>query len=102
MKRTRDAHKARESWLNAVWRASGLEPLVGRRVERQQSKWQSVEETPGQINQRKLLEREFSKKGDPTCYNSALLRIKLLHGEKLETWQIYKALHSSVQKRGYS
>ena len=33
MKRTREAHKAREAWLDAVWRAAGLTPLVGRRVE---------------------------------------------------------------------
>ena len=42
-----------------------------------------------------------SEKDFNICYNSALLRIKLLAGEPLEAWQIYKALHSAVQKRGY-
>ena len=102
MMRTREAHKAREEWLDAVWRAAGLTPLVGRRVEEIDGKWQPVPETPEQEQERKeKLEREFPKKGDPTCYNSALLRIKLLRGGKLEPWQIYKALHSAIQKRGY-
>ena len=102
MLRTREAHKAREAWLDAVWRAARLMPLVGRRVEERDGVWQPVPETPEQERERKeKLEREFPKKGDTTCYNSALLRIKLLRGEKLEHWQIYKALHSAVQKRGY-
>ncbi len=102
MMRTREAHKAREAWLDAVWCAAGLAPLVGRRVEKREGKWQPVAETPEQETERKeKLEREFPKKGDVACYNSALLRIKLLRGEKLEPWQIYKALHSAIQKRGY-
>ena len=102
MMRTREAHKAREAWLDALWRAAGLTPLVGRRVQERDGKWQAVEETPEQKTEREeRLEREFPKKGDTTCYNSALLRIKLLRGEKLEPWQIYKALHSAIQKRGY-
>ena len=103
MMRTREAHKAREAWLDALWRAAGLTPLVGRRVQERDGKWQAVEETPEQETERgEKLEREFPKKGDTTCYNSALLRIKLLRGgEKLEPWQIYKALHSAIQKRGY-
>ena len=103
MMRTREAHKAREAWLDALWRAAGLMPLVGRRVQERDGKWQAVEETPEQETEREeKLEREFPKKGDTTCYNSALLRIKLLRcGEKLEPWQIYKALHSAIQKRGY-
>ena len=107
MWRTRQAHKAREAWLDEVWRAAGLEPLVGRRVEKRDGKWQAVEETPEQKQRRELLEREFSAKGDATCFNSALLRIKLLDprtlapGETLADWQIYKALHSAIQKRGY-
>jgi CRISPR-associated endonuclease Csn1 len=47
------------------------------------------------------LEREFAEPGDRTCYTSCLLRIRLLRGEKLEQWQIYKALHSAIQRRGY-
>lgn len=95
MMRTRQAHKARESWLDEVWKAAGLVPLVGRRVGKVDGKWQLIHEG----DQR--LEREFPAKGDTTCYTSCLLRIKLLRGEKLEDWQIYKALHSAIQKRGY-
>lgn len=95
MLRTRQAHKAREAWLDEVWKAAGLVPLVGRRVEREDGKWQLV-----RVGDEKL-EREFAPQGDSTCYTSCLLRIKLLRGEKLELWQIYKALHSAIQKRGY-
>ena len=101
MKRTRESHKARERWLDGVWRAAGLTPLIGRRVERVDGKWRPVTESKKQKDLRALLEREFPKKGDTTCHNSALLRIKLLRGEKLAEWQIYKALHSAIQKRGY-
>ena len=95
MMRTRQAHKAREAWLDEVWKAAGFEPLVGRRVGKVDGKWQLIHEGDPR------LEREFSAKGDSTCYTSCLLRIKLLRGEKLEPWQIYKALHSAIQKRGY-
>lgn len=95
MLRTRQAHKAREAWLDEVWKAAGLEPLVGRRVGKVDGKWQLTHEGDPR------LEREFPAKGDSTCYTSCLLRIKLLRGEKLEDWQIYKALHSAIQKRGY-
>ena len=96
MWRTRLAHKAREAWLDEVMRAAGIEPLKGRRVtwNEQTKKW---DVTPGD----EKLEREFAKDGDDTCYTSCLLRIKLLRGEKLEPWQIYKALHSAIQRRGY-
>ncbi len=129
MWRTRLAHKAREHWLDEVMKKAGLEPLSGRRVgkveENGKTKWRQT--AKGDYR----LEREFppgewgkDKEGKPkrrvypdgkardgapaqtqkdftTCYNSALLRIKLLRGEPLEPWQIYKALHSAVQKRGY-
>lgn len=101
MKRTRDAHKARESWLNAVWEAAGLEILTGRQVTFLNGKWSPAAESQKQKEYRSLLQREFPKKGELICYNSAVLRIKLLRGEKLEPWQIYKALWSSIQKRGY-
>ncbi len=107
MYRTRLAHKAREAWLEEVWRAAGLTPLIGRRVEQRDGKWRAVEETPEQKHSRSLLEREFPEKRDDVCYNSALLRIKLLdprtlkEGETLADWQIYKALRSAIQKRGY-
>lgn len=101
MKRTREAHKAREEWLDAIWEAAGLEPLVGRRVAFVDGNWNLAEATPEQTKSRLLLQREFPRKGENICYNSALLRIKLLNGDKLEAWQIYKALRSSIQKRGY-
>jgi len=101
MARTREAHKAREHWLDDVMRQAGIEPLQGRRTIKVDGKWQAAPETEAQRKSRELLEREFAKPGDSTCYTSCLLRIKLLHGEKLEPWQIYKALHSAIQRRGY-
>ena len=101
MKRTRESHKAREGWLDGIWRAAGLTPLIGRRVEKVDGKWRPATESKEQKDLRALLEREFPKKGDSTCHNSALLRIRLLRGEPLAEWQIYKALHSAIQKRGY-
>lgn len=95
MMRTRQAHKAREAWLDEVWRQAGLTPLQGRKVGKVNGKWQLVSKGD------ERLEREFAQKGDNTCYTSCLLRIKLLRGEPLEEWQIYKALHSAIQKRGY-
>jgi CRISPR-associated endonuclease Csn1 len=95
MMRTRQAHKAREAWLDEVWHAAGLKPLVGRRVGKVEGKWQLTRKGD------EKLEREFAAKGDSICYTSCLLRIKLLRGEKLEAWQIYKALYSAIQKRGY-
>ena len=47
------------------------------------------------------LEQEFPADGDDTCYTSCLLRIKLLRGEMLEPWQVFKAFHSAIQRRGY-
>ncbi len=101
MSRTRQAHKAREQWLDEVMQKAGIEPLKGRRTVKIAGKWQSAPETETQKQNRELLEREFAKPGDPTCYTSCLLRIKLLNGLKLEPWQIYKALHSAIQRRGY-
>ena len=88
MKRTRDAHKAREAWLEEVWTKAGLTPLHGRKVGKVEGKWQLISKGD------EKLEREFPKEGDTTCYTSCLLRIKLLRGEKLEEWQIYKARES--------
>jgi len=99
MMRTRLAHKAREDWLDVVWREAGLEPLQKRRPYQDpvSKKWIPEKCQKGDAR----LEREFAGEGDDTCYTSCLLRIKLLRGEKLEPWQIYKALHSAIQKRGY-
>lgn len=94
MWRTRQAHKAREHWLNEVMQKSGIEVLRGRNYDKA-GNWK-----PGEPADERL-EREFAEPGDTTCYTSCLLRIKLLRGDKLEPWQIYKALHSAIQKRGY-
>ena len=97
MWRTRQAHKAREAWLDEVWRAAGQEPLRKRETWRDPAtkKWALKHAAD------ERLEREFPAPGDSTCYTSCLLRIKLLRGEPLEIWQIYKALHSAIQRRGY-
>lgn len=78
--RTRLAHKKREHWLRQTWRQAGLSPL------------DSHDEK---------LKREFPRKGDETLYNSAVLRIALLQEKPLKEWQIYKALWSAIQHRGY-
>jgi CRISPR-associated endonuclease Csn1 len=97
MMRTRQAHKARESWLRKVCKEVGIEVLEGRRVERDPKTKKFTLVKTGDPR----LEREFAAEGDPTCYTSCLLRIKLLRGEKLESWQVFKALHSAIQRRGY-
>lgn len=99
MMRTRQAHKAREAWLDEVWRAAGLELLQKRKPYQDPSTKKWIPEKCQKADLR--LEREFAAKDDATCYTSCVLRIKLLNGEKLEPWQIYKALHSAIQKRGY-
>ncbi len=108
MWRTRLAHKAREEWLDKVWSAAGLSPLAKRR-----HTWNEHEQHWVTTRADYRLEREFApadgkpgKDGAPAdskiCYTSCLLRIRLLRGEELEAWQIYKALHSAIQKRGYA
>ncbi len=97
MWRTRQAHKAREQWLEQIWQAAGMEVLRGKQVRRDPDTEKWLEPIPGD----ERLEREFAKKGDNTYFTSCLLRIKLLRGEKLEPWQIFKALRSAIQKRGY-
>lgn len=78
--RTREAHKTREKSLDRICAEVGI-PVLARDDEQ--------------------MRREFPKPGDNTCYTSCLLRIKLLRGEALEGWQVYKALHSAIQRRGY-
>ena len=98
MWRTRQAHKAREQWLEKVMRDAGIEVLKG------PAGWHGKAETGKWIETAKgdpRLEREFPAPGDDTCYTSCLLRIKLLRGEKLEPWQVFKAFHSAIQRRGY-
>lgn len=102
MWRTRTAHQAREEWLASIMRLAGFEPLRGRRMMKTKDGWRQVEETVDEKARRALLEREFPAKGDDTQYNSAALRILLLGGRtELADWQIFKALRSAIQKRGY-
>lgn len=79
-KRILDAHKARENFLNELWQKSGLEVLS--------------KGSP-------LFAKEFPSKNENIIYNSTLLRIALLQNKPLKDWQIYKALHSAIQRRGY-
>lgn len=97
MHRTRLAHQAREAWLDQVWKMAGQVPLQKRAV------WLNPVTSRWELKQKAdpRMEREFAVRGDKTCYTSCLLRIRLLRGETLEAWQIYKALHSSIQRRGY-
>ena len=94
--RTRQSHKNREKELEKLWKKAGLTPLYGRRHKPKENE-KGFEVIKGD----KRLEREFSAKGDETIYTSCLLRIKLLQGEQLEEWQVFKALRSAVQRRGY-
>lgn len=92
---TRQAHKAREKRLDELLSGFGIPVLKGRRSFRNgEGKWDAADGD-------EKLEREFPEKGDDTCYTSCLLRILLIQGEALEPWQIYKALHSAIQRRGY-
>jgi len=127
--KVRHAHRERERWLDTVWQAAGLEVLQTRQTALvcalppkrddtgqplfDQGHWALV----GRADYR--LEREFApalgektKDGAPSdaaganlCYTSCLLRIKLLRWKPgdppLEEWQVYKALRSAMQKRGY-
>lgn len=94
MHRTREAHKAREKWLRKVMQEAGIEILHGRNYDAA-GNWK-----PGESADKRL-EQEFPSDDDKTCYTSCLLRIKLLRGEKLEPWQVFKAFHSAIQRRGY-
>lgn len=117
MFRTRKTHKKREEWLCKVMEQAGIEILNGRQLckvdeqgnlipkdewKKKKGRWQPAPETPEEKSKRELLEREFAKQGDNTCYTSCLLRINLLLGKKPEhSWQVFKAFHSAIQKRGY-
>lgn len=80
VKRTLDAHKAREKFFNDLWKSCNLEVL-----KKEDEKYK----------------KEFPNKNDNAIYTSCLLRIALLQNHKLEQWQIYKALHNAFQRRGY-
>lgn len=91
--RTRLAHKARESWWIEVAQRSGL-PIPGTDIRK--DKFGNYIFTADE----KML-REFPTPNDETIYNSALLRIALIQGKSLEGWQIFKAVWSAFQHRGY-
>lgn len=93
--RTRKAHKAREKWLEECLEGTGVEILKRRDVGIVDGQWQLISKGD------ERLEREFPPSGEDVCYNSIALRCKLLLGEKLEGWQVFKALNSAIQKRGY-
>ncbi|MEW5950374.1 MAG: type II CRISPR RNA-guided endonuclease Cas9 [Elusimicrobiota bacterium] len=89
--RTRIAHKMREKWWKEQAKRAGIEiPETGH-----------LDEKGNFIKPDERMSREFPKDGDNTIYNSALLRIALLQGKKLEGWQIFKAIWSAIQHRGY-
>lgn len=74
------SHRAREKWFQKLWKNAGLEVL------------DSYDEK---------FKKEFASKNEEVIYNSTILRCALIQGKKLEQWQIYKALHSAIQRRGY-
>ena len=80
IQKTNDAHRKREEFLNKLWINSGLKIL---------------EQTDARFK------KEFPAKNEDIIYTSCLLRIALLQNRKLEDWQIYKALHDVIQRRGY-
>lgn len=80
VRRTLKAHRAREQYFDELWTKAGLK-VLDKNDER--------------------FKKEFPSKGEDTIYTSCLLRIALLQNKKLEEWQIYKALHSAFQRRGY-
>jgi RuvC endonuclease subdomain 3/HNH endonuclease len=96
--RTRKAHKAREAFfMERVWLAAGLPDY------RQPAVWEALKASlPGCYGRdKKLWTREFPAKVDQTVFNSALLRIQLIEGVPLAEWQIWRALWSALQKRGF-
>ena len=93
--RTRAAHKAREAFLEKCLKDAGIEILKRREVGIVDGQWKLL--SLGDIR----LEKEFPSADETICYNSIALRCKLILGEKLESWQIFKALNSAIQKRGY-
>ncbi|MDR1474309.1 MAG: hypothetical protein LBS38_01270 [Endomicrobium sp.] len=91
--RTRIAHKEREKWWDKQAKLAGIEVL---------STAQPSKENPNlKPDKRMLIEFLPQASKDKTIYSSHLLRIALLQGVKLEGWQIYKAIRSAMQRRGY-
>ena len=95
MMRTRLAHRKRETWWRKCCAECGIETLETRQPIYDNS-GKLIRHTP---DPRML--REFSKSGDDTIYNSALLRIALAQGRPLAGWQVFKAVWSAIQHRGF-
>lgn len=93
--RTRKAHKEREKWLEKCLADCGIEILKRREVGIVNGQWKLISEGDAR------LEKEFPPRGENICYNSIALRCKLILGERLESWQVFKALNSAIQHRGY-
>ncbi len=89
--RTRLAHKERESWWIKQAQLAGIEVL---------STKQPSKNNPNDKADIKML-KQFDRNDNTTIYSSLLLRIALLQGKKLEGWQIFKAIWSAMQRRGY-
>ncbi|MDR1720903.1 MAG: hypothetical protein LBR09_00685, partial [Endomicrobium sp.] len=91
--RTRIAHKKREEWWREQAGQAGIEVL---------STAQPTKENPNLKPDERMLREFTSGNGkDKTIYSSHLLRIALLQRVKLEGWQIFKAVWSAIQRRGY-
>lgn len=80
VKRTLDAHKAREKFFVKLWVSCGLIPID---------------------TKDEKFKKEFASKSEDVICTSCLLRIALLQNIKLEQWQIFKALYNAIQRRGY-
>lgn len=78
--KTLDCHRHREKWFAELWQNAGLQILD---------------------SDDKKFKKEFASKDEDVIYNSTILRCALIQGKKLEQWQIYKALHNAIQRRGY-
>ncbi len=78
--KTLEAHRKREEWFARLWNNAGLNVL------------DCTDEK---------FKKEFASKDEDTIYNSTILRCALIQGKTLEEWQIYKALHNAIQRRGY-
>ncbi|MEM0201322.1 MAG: HNH endonuclease domain-containing protein [Candidatus Micrarchaeaceae archaeon] len=89
--RTRILHKKREEWWKQQANDAGIEVLETRQPTKDNST----------IKPDIRMLKEFPMKGEEIIYTSCLLRIALLQGHKLEGWQVFKAIWSAIQHRGY-
>ena len=99
-KRTRESHLAREAWLRKVFNEAGIPILKPRNYRFAEDSKADLEWDAGNPADPRL-EREFPSKDEDIAYCGALLRLQLIRGESLADWQVYKAFHSAIQKRGY-